>query len=412
MRKPITPLSLVAFGLLASATLLGGLYFARQSGTDPHVYNNDFNVFYHAASEVLAGRDPYQSSLTEWTPYLYPPLLSQLMVPLAALPLSIAAYVWFVIGVLSVAVAARMSADLSVQTRTDSEPERALAQTDTALIAFLGILFLIRFALDNINLGQVNTIVGALSVAHVYFYAKNRKALSAAAFVFAASIKLTPVVLIVYHIAKLRLKFAAACLILLAAVTALSFLQFGSRGPETFGIFFNRTVKNEQGFDLAYAGNQSLRGAVARVFEDNESAENSARKPTSSVTLFVSILLVAFATLAARRARNDAEAAAPLFCCFVILSPLSWKTHFIVLILPVVYLICRALQKSEKRRAYLIAALAASFALFNMTSPKVVGLRAAEWADAHSLVLAGALVLFIACVWQALHRFVTLNQSD
>src|SRR5215813_5452270 len=36
-------------GALALLVLGAGLYFSQLSGTDPRVYSNDFNVFYHAA---------------------------------------------------------------------------------------------------------------------------------------------------------------------------------------------------------------------------------------------------------------------------------------------------------------------------------------------------------------------------
>src|SRR5258705_12706413 len=84
----------IVLSLIALAIVLSGFYFAKQSGDDSAVYSNDFNVFYHAAGEVLGGRDPYQRSLGEWTPYLYPPLLAILLTPLAVLPLPVAAYVW------------------------------------------------------------------------------------------------------------------------------------------------------------------------------------------------------------------------------------------------------------------------------------------------------------------------------
>src|SRR6185503_5838533 len=113
--------SRIALGLFAAVILSSGIHFARQSGSDPLVYSNDFNVFYHAASEVMAGRDPYQHSLTGWTPYLYPPLLSELMIPLALLPLTVSAYVWFLIGVVSVASAAWMAAALCDK---ESSPQR------------------------------------------------------------------------------------------------------------------------------------------------------------------------------------------------------------------------------------------------------------------------------------------------
>src|SRR2546426_10384184 len=97
------------FLALVICVLASGIFFARKSGTNPEVYSNDFNVYYHAAREVIAGRDPYQRSLGDWTPYIYLPLLAELMVPLALLPLPVASYLWFLISAASMVSAAWMS---------------------------------------------------------------------------------------------------------------------------------------------------------------------------------------------------------------------------------------------------------------------------------------------------------------
>lgn len=391
--------------VLALGVLVGGLYFARNSGTNPEAYGNDFNVYYHAAREVIAGRDPYQQSLGEWTPYIYPPLLAELLVPLALLPLPVAAYLWFLISAASMAAAAWMVAGLAV--RGQECESAAVKQSDIelfsrrAVIAVGGAIVVLRFVLDTFNMGQVNAVVAGLAVAHVCLYARGRKAWAAAALVLAVSIKLTPALLIFYHIAKLRLRFAVACAALLVAMTAMSFLPFGTSCVDVFRAFMNRTVKNEQGYDFAYAGNQSLRGAVAR-FEDRAKETSSpgdgeSRKPAEPVTLLITVVLLALAVLGAVRAQSELAAVAPFFCCMVLLSPLSWKAHYVILILPVAHLISR--MKASTRSRFLIAAtLTASFALFNLTSPRLIGLAAAEWSDEHSLVVAGALLIFIASV--------------
>ena len=384
--------------LLALAALVSGLYFARKSGTNAEEYSNDFNVYYHAAQEVIAGRDPYQNSLGEWTPYIYPPLLAELIVPLAFLPVPVAAYVWFLISAVSIVAAAWMSAGLARDERGTEAPE---SPSWRVAITACAAVFVLRFVLDTFNLGQANAVVTALAVAHVYLYARDRKALSAVALVLAVSVKLTPALLLVYHIAKLRLKFAVACAALLVAVTALSFLPFGAHCGDAFETFWGRTVKNEQGYDFAYSGNQSLRGALARLIgyrnPDAVEMEGESRKPADLPTILISIGLLALAVFAAVRARSDLAAVASFFCCLVLLSPLSWKAHYVILILPAAYLISLT---SVPGRARLLAAatLGVAFLLLNLTGTHVIGLAAAEWADAHSLVFAGALITFICCV--------------
>lgn len=405
----------IILSLIALVIVLGGFYFAKQSGDDPEVYSNDFNVFYHASGEVLVGRDPYQRSLGEWTPYLYPPLLAVLLTPLAVLPLPVAAYVWFLINAVSAITAAWMSARLAredlVLKQTNEDARAAMASPAPpgflVPLAAVSLLVVARFVLDNANLGQVNPLVAALVAAHVYLYSKDRKTASALALAIAASIKLTPVVLVGYHIARRRWKFAAACLGLFVGLTALSFAPLGSRAPDAVHEFVNRTIKNEQGFDLAYAGNQSVRGVVARMTpathsEIDQGDSESSRRPADAVTLVISLALLAIAMIAASRAPSELIAAAPFVCCFVLLSPLSWKAHFVALILPVASLAAEAARARGGRRTALIALLVLIFLLFNLTSPHVIGLRAAEWADAHSLVFFGALLTFAASVWAAL----------
>ena len=394
--------------VLAVATLASGVYFAGRSGSTPDAYSNDFNVYYHAAREIIAGRDPYQHSLGDWTPYIYPPLLAELIVPLAILPLPVAAYLWFLISAASVFFAAWFSARLADDKRLELTNQNNLgSNAHRAAIAACAVLLVLRFVLDTFDLGQVNAVVAALAVAHVFLYARDRKALSAIALMLAVSIKLTPALLLFYHVAKLRLRFAVACAALIVAVTALSFLPFGVRAADVFQEFWGRTVRNEQGYDFAYSGNQSLRGAVARLSarepgDESAGNENGSRKPAESITLLISIGFLAAAVFAAVQARRELAAAAPFFCGMVLLSPLSWKAHYVVLILPAAYLLFLA-GRWRTARPMVLSVLAVVFVLFNLTSPRVIGLEAAEWADFHSLVVWGALLMFVGCVaWSRL----------
>ena len=385
---------------LALIAMVSGVYFAGKSGSNPEAYSNDFNVYYHAAREVFAGRDPYQRILGDSTPYIYPPLLAELIIPLAILPLPVAAYVWFLISAASIAAAAWMSASLAGKRGGDDAVERLIEPPLwRGAIAACSAVLVLRFVLDTFNLGQVNAVVAALAVAHVYLFSRGRKGLSAVALVVAISIKLTPALLLLYHIGKLRLKFATACAALLFAVTAVSFSPFGMSGVDVFKAFWGRTVRNEQGYDLAYSGNQSLRGAIGRANkgEANLPNEDESRKPADLTTILVSVALLGLATFAAVRARDELAGVAPFFCGMVLLSPLSWKSHYVILILPAAYLFYLGTTSGSTRRL-VVATLGVAFVLFNLTSPRVIGVAKAEWADAHSLVFVGALLVFVACV--------------
>ena len=388
--------------ILLAAVLTIGVYFACKSGDDPNVYKNDFNVFYFASQEVTAGRDPYQRSTGAWTPYLYPPLLAEMLVPLTLAPLSVAAYLWFLINVSALVVTLMMLLALN-ERQPDSRKYFLIAGT---------VIIFSRFILDNFSLGQVNLIVAALAVAHVYFFAKEKKLASSLALAVAVSIKLTPAILLVWHLAKRRLGFAAQCSLMIVSLMALSFVPFGQNAIASFETFINRTIKNEQGFDLSYAGNQSLRGAMARITRGSQENEKPSSDPASAVFIISAIALLALAVWTSARACGVMAEAAPFFCLIVLLSPLSWKAHFVALLMPVFQLLERAITEVKARRVSASVVLIIVFALFNLTSPKIVGLSVAEWADAHSLVFAGAALLFAASAfWHRDGGFVNLKNQ-
>ena len=420
-----------AAAVILAAVLTAGVYFARQSGTDPERYGNDFSVYFLAARELLSGSDPYQRTLSLWTPYLYPPLLAELMLPLGLLPLPIAAYLWFLLSAAATIGLARISAacadlDNPETLKAAAHGSRgwwlAGAGKGAWLIAGLAAVICGRFLLDNFKLGQVNTIVASLAAAHVFLYASGRRRLSAVALALAAAIKLTPALLLGYHLAKRRWGFAFGTAALMVVIGGASFLPFGSRAPQVFVQFFDRTVRNQQGFDLAYAGNQSLRGFVGRISGEGKNdvtppaggpaQRDEARQPVNRWALGLAILVLVGAGAAAAKAHTELAAAAPFFCCLVLLSPLSWKVHFVIMVLPVAFLVaCAQRSPPSPQKAALGAILVAVFALFDLTSRNVFGLAFAEWADAHSLVLGGGLMVYGSVIWQAGRQFVNLKPA-
>jgi hypothetical protein len=384
--------------LLVLAVLFSGFYFAQRSGTNPAEYKNDFNVYYFAAQEVVAGRTPYENSLGDWTPYLYTPLLAELLVPLAFLPLPVAAYLWFLINAFSLVAALRMSMRLVLGDEEQGKRLAADGKLDDGkiplkgrpqtIVAVITLLILLRFILDNFDYGQVNLMVTALAVAHIYFWIKGKKSYAALALGFAVAIKITPIVIVFFHIAKLRLKYAIGCMALIAAIITFSFLPFGTQAGKAFDDFFFRTIANGQGFDLAYHGNQSLQGALHRITGSIE-----VMNPSLPYIRAIAIGFLLLAFIAAIFKQNPLAASLPFFCLSVLLSPLSWKQHFVVLLLPVTFLASRALGKQTATPAKWTILLII-FAFFNLTSPKIIGGAASEWCDAHSLVFFGALILY------------------
>lgn len=384
---------------LALSMLFAGLFYSGKSGSDPLIYRNDFNVYYHAARQVSQGRDPYQSSLTPTTPYIYPPLLSELLVPLSLLPLRAAAFVWFLVGVSSIVAAGILSARAGAL----EFPAAVLP------VALLSVLLVARFVLDNFSYGQVNTVIAGLVAASIYSYSRGRVKCSALLLGLACALKLTPLVLLVYHLARLRIRYVATTLLFTTVFTLLGLAPFGSEAPGVLQEFTFRTLANRQGYDFAYHGNQSLLGASARVF-----GRGPVTDPYDPVALAIGAVLCGLLALGARRAGTELGAAAPAVCAMVLLSPLSWKAHFVVLVVPAAFLWMRAMESRGRTRRALLSILFLVFLLLNLLSPRIVGLRAAEWADSHSIIFGCGLLIFAAALvlqWQHIPRSANLIRN-
>ena len=102
LRSPRFRLLLAAaLWLIGSAVL--GMVLQRQIANPAGQYAFDFQAYHAAAADMAAGRSPYDAIMFAGPVpaqgavlYKYPPLLAQLLIPLAALPLAAAAATWFV----------------------------------------------------------------------------------------------------------------------------------------------------------------------------------------------------------------------------------------------------------------------------------------------------------------------------
>jgi len=93
---------LLAGVLWLAGTVVLGAILLRQAVSPNGQYAFDFQVYHAAAGQIAAGYSPYDPSMFAGPIpaqgallYKYPPLLAQLLVPLAGLPLGLAAGIWF-----------------------------------------------------------------------------------------------------------------------------------------------------------------------------------------------------------------------------------------------------------------------------------------------------------------------------
>ncbi|RMG11497.1 MAG: DUF2029 domain-containing protein [Planctomycetota bacterium] len=187
--------ALVALALLLGANTVYRAGFGSKLRTDLPVYLT-------GARRVLAGEDPLHARSPErgW-PYVYPPTFAVLVSPLAALPLPVAAGLWFVLSAAALAVGV-------VCVRSAAERSGPLRGWGDLLPLAL-ILLPCASALTR---GQVGPLLLGLLGGALWALRRGRAFLCGALLSLAAAIKVTPAFLLVGLLAARRWRAAAATL--------------------------------------------------------------------------------------------------------------------------------------------------------------------------------------------------------
>jgi alpha-1,2-mannosyltransferase len=142
----------------------------------------------------------------------------------------------------------------------------------------------------------------------------------------AAAIKLTPAIFVAYLVLTRRLRAAAVACATFAATVALGFLAL--RAPSRRFWFGGLFLNSERVGGVAYAGNQSVNGALVRLF----GGVSQARPVWFAAALLIGgggLLLAAWAS------RRGEELLGIATCALtaLLVSPISWSHHWVWVVL-------------------------------------------------------------------------------
>jgi alpha-1,2-mannosyltransferase len=308
----------------------------------------DLNVYRAGGLSVLQGQ-PLYAVLTQppqLLPFTYPPAAALFAVPLALLPWPAAQLAWVPFIYLPLVVVIWFA--FAPLLRRAPGPPRAVVFA--VIFAVCAYLFPMR---DEMRFGQVDMVLLAMSVADCAARAPRwpRGVLVG----LATAIKLVPGVFIVYLWLSGRRRAAVA-----AAVTALActlgawlLLPDDSRTYWARAIFQSGRLGSNPG-----TSNQSLRGILLREFLPGQA-------PGALWAVLAVAVAVAGFALVRRLARQsrEMEGIAVTALLWVLLSPVSWIHHFVV----VVVVIGAILADGRSRPRIAIAVATAAF--FALTVP-------------------------------------------
>jgi hypothetical protein len=395
-----TIILLLALAVFLTLSVLLSTSVISKAGISPTQYGNDFTVFYAAAKNLFYFADPYNHPIAEKTPYLYLPLFSLIIIPLALLPLAKASAIWYWLNILFIL--------LLLCILTNAVSSKKIEKLPIAILLFL---LTSRLILDNLLWGQVNILVTLLISFWFLAEQKSYKWLGNIALAIAISIKITPILLAFYIFLKGRFQELIRLSICLFMLTLISLIPLGSKSPSLLKGWFSRTILNGEGFNWAYAGNQSLKGMLERFLSPSNTESkyypkvnffNLSAKEVGVIFFFITLTLIIYFSYSVLKKRQKSKKfliseVGAVCTLMLLLSNLSWKAHFILLILPLAILLKVALfGKQFSAISKLI--LLFFFILTVFTVQPIIGQKFHQWFETHSYYCLITLVIFPICL--------------
>jgi lipid-A-disaccharide synthase-like uncharacterized protein len=344
---------------------------------------------YHRAGRIVAtghadrlydrDYDPYPEEEIRGLRFKYLPAFAVLMAPLGALPPKAAEVLWALLNAFDIILTLAVSWWLC---------RRYGAR---AAWMWVPLLFVLRFAWDNVNLGQVNPTIVLAATGGIYLVETGRPARGGLLTALGATIKFTPLILVLVYAVRGKWRavgFSLLGVLLLAAVVPSAVL-----GPAR-AARLTREVWDQQGRHLVVEGRQedvtgeSLRAMTYRLLGSTPLRKLDSKIDVSLDVLtesqallryrILALLLLAGLVVFAAIRREDLQA--PLvwgaaLCTGLLVSPETRQSHFLALALPatvVVMVIARSGLGTVRAKAAGALYLAA-FALAALPSRGIVG---------------------------------------
>lgn len=393
---------LLAAGVLAGlvaygdrrVTAMGG-HPERAVAAGRPVPSNDFNVYWGAAG-ALDAPDLMQRGFTDdGRRYLYPPFLAAALRPLRPAGITVGAWTWFALAVLSVGVGTGLAVRAAVP---PDAPRRVVVAAVAVAVALGG-----RFVSDDLGNGNANGLVLLGVAAGALACARGREGLGAVGFAFATALKVTPGLVLVAFLARRRWRAAGVFVAALAGLSVgVPALVVGpERALALHAEFLAASVSREGAArDEEPVNGSSLRAAVHRLTTDAAAREGPGAQPvrlahwspSTADAVWAGLAVAVLAALAAGWARRDVPAgpagrrhvavvdAALVVVGAALLSPVTRKAHLVTLLLPGAVLGASAFgprpgtagpAPGRAARVLTLAAIAASWA----SNPSLVGRR-------------------------------------
>lgn len=350
---------------------------------------DELPVYTKAAERMVSGQEIYRPD--EPKPFTYPPFFALPFIPLTWLPMSLDKGIFFLLNMgmlLAILVLLRRILAPWLDSDPPGPADEGLVRRHRKEILFWFLCFLLAAR----HVGAVfenqshDLIVFFFVMLGTYAYGQRRQGLAGTGIGLATACKATPVLFLPVYVWQGRLRAAAIGIAVLAAALLLPDLLF----PRTGGglwvqAWFDSFISKVQPGEAANAKgawsswnflNQSLTGTLYRLSTPltestptafDVSVWNPSRQTLKYTGYALQLGLVAITAFSClprfsrdlddkRYALRKLGEAGLLVCCMLLLSPMSSKSHFGVLLIPIAYCL---LDLIYRKRDLIVATLMA-----------------------------------------------------
>ncbi|HEY2666232.1 MAG TPA: glycosyltransferase 87 family protein [Actinomycetota bacterium] len=307
---------MLAAGALIFVVCLGA-YIATAAHDSAHHWRMiDLQVYRWAGEMARQHRNVYDLKYRGFLSFTYTPLALLVFEPLS--PFRVGALRFIITGASIAALLGALWVAWGLAGVTRPEARAGLA------LGVAGLALGLEPVAQTLGFGQINLLLTFLIL--VDLAQPDVRRWKGAGVGLAAAIKLTPAIFVGYLVLTRRLRAAAVACATFAATVALGFLALPAASRRFWfgGLFLN----SERVGGVAYAGNQSVNGALVRLF----GGVSQARPAWFAVALLIGsggLLLAAWAS------RRGEELLGIVTCALtaLLISPISWSHHWVWVVL-------------------------------------------------------------------------------
>ena len=337
------------------------------------------------------------------TAFPYPPLFALLAVPFTFLPLWAKNLAWY--GVLLGATYGCFRICETLTTRAFG-----VTRNELAWLRAFSIVLTLKFVLSVFENHAYDVVVFFFILVGLYGLSENRTFTAASGLAAAVALKATPLLMLLYAPWLRKWKVFALAVGLCALLSLLPDLLFTANYPG-HGFLWTWVVDVAVGGLLekspeAYGPlvwsvdfpnlflNQSLKSSVYGIVHERLGADFATHARTILIAVYLVYGLAALAVflLSAKVQGGLLWGASVILISMLLLSPVSSKSHFVVLLLPHMAIVAYLIKHREAWRAVL-PLLCASFALNTLTSRMFMGRELSNQMMSLGCITLGTLLL-------------------